>query len=191
MWHTLAGMSDLAHEPEPGRYDPEAILQRLPASERELFLSEYRSALDEAHEVWRYRQLQDALSRWNLIAVAASRPGYALALADASAGTGQYTPLEDVAARQAQWSAAWFSTPEPDAETIGLPAAQALTDRLAAAQVTSAISDPHIRRVTAGGLGLWSFRHDPDHHDQGARIGYGRVHHCAAGAHILRRAWAG
>lgn len=66
--------------------------------------------------VWRYRQLQDVLSRWNLIAVAASRPGY-----------GQYIPLEDAAARRARTTTStslrqswpWSASPLSGQRTAG------------------------------------------------------------------------
>ncbi|WP_369076983.1 DUF6247 family protein [Actinomadura madurae] len=46
----------LNHDHDP--LDPEDILRRLPYDERERFIRDYRSALDAAHELWRYRQLQ-------------------------------------------------------------------------------------------------------------------------------------
>ncbi len=80
--------------------DPQEILRRLPEAERERFLQEYRTALDAAHEVWRYRQLQDVLARWELVAAAMSKPGYRQARDDAKAGAGDYVSLEDVIARR-------------------------------------------------------------------------------------------
>lgn len=87
------------HDP-PGALDPERILRRLPEAERERFLSEYRAALDAAHEVWRWRHLQDVLTRWELVATATSKPGYAQALDEARTGAGAYVSLEDVKARR-------------------------------------------------------------------------------------------
>jgi hypothetical protein len=80
--------------------DPADILSHLPAGERELFLREYRAALDAAHEVWRYRQLQEVLGRWALVAAATSKPGYQGALEEVKAGRGQYSSLEEVIARR-------------------------------------------------------------------------------------------
>jgi hypothetical protein len=57
-------------------YDPDQIFGRLPASERAQFLQEYHSALDAAHEIWRYKQLQDFLHLWHLRAIAMSDPTY-------------------------------------------------------------------------------------------------------------------
>lgn len=87
------------HDP-PGTPDPERILHRLPEAERERFLSEYRTGLDAAHEVWRWRHLQELLTRWELVATAVSKPGYAQALDEARTGAGKYVSLEDVIARR-------------------------------------------------------------------------------------------
>ena len=87
------------HDP-PGAPDPERILRRLPEAERERFLREYRTALDAAHEVWRWRHLKELLAHWELVATATSKPGYAEALEDARTGAGQYVGLEDVIARR-------------------------------------------------------------------------------------------
>lgn len=59
--------------------DPAEILRVLPAESREQFLQEYRSALDAAHEVWRYRQLRDVLHLWRLRAQAYANPDFASA----------------------------------------------------------------------------------------------------------------
>ena len=87
------------HNP-PGLPDPERILRRLPEAERERFLGEYRTALDAAHEVWRWRHLQEVLARWELVATATSKPGYAQALEEARTGAGQYVSLEELIARR-------------------------------------------------------------------------------------------
>ncbi|WP_176611355.1 DUF6247 family protein [Actinomadura sp. WMMB 499] len=50
--------------------DPEDILRRLPRNERDRFIRDYHSALEAAHELWRYRQLQQVLRLWHLRAVA-------------------------------------------------------------------------------------------------------------------------
>jgi hypothetical protein len=57
-------------------YDPAEILRALPEAWHEQFLSEYHSALDAAHEVWRFRQLRDFLHAWRLRAVAFSDPEF-------------------------------------------------------------------------------------------------------------------
>lgn len=64
---------------EPSRdaaYEPEEILRRLPARWHEQFLSEYRSALDAAYDVWRFRQLRDVLHLWRLRAAALTHPDF-------------------------------------------------------------------------------------------------------------------
>jgi hypothetical protein len=94
-------MSELPVNDESGARDPASILRRLPESERESFLAEYRAALDAAHEVWRYRQLQDVLRRWDLIAFTTSRPGYAEALAEARNATGPGMSIDEITARRA------------------------------------------------------------------------------------------
>jgi uncharacterized protein DUF6247 len=92
-------MSQPVHAPVSAP-DPEQILSRLPEAERARFLSEYRTALDAAHEVWRYRQLQELLTRWDLIAAATSKPGYAQARDEARTGAGEYASLDEVIARR-------------------------------------------------------------------------------------------
>jgi hypothetical protein len=94
-------MSEMTAMSPDGQPDPVGIMHRLPAGERELFLAEYRAALDAAHEVWRYRQLQDVLARWNLVAVATSQPGYAEALSEARHATTPGVTLDQVTARRA------------------------------------------------------------------------------------------
>jgi hypothetical protein len=94
-------MSELPLEDESGTRDPAGILRRLPEPERVSFLAEYRAALDAAHEVWRYRQLQEVLRRWDLVAVTMSQPGYAEALAEARKATGPGVSIDDITARRA------------------------------------------------------------------------------------------
>lgn len=60
--------------------DPGEILRLLPATWREQFLSEYHSALDAAHDVWRFGELRDVLHLWRLRSVAYSEPGFEAAL---------------------------------------------------------------------------------------------------------------
>jgi Family of unknown function (DUF6247) len=94
-------MSELPLDDELGIRDPASILRRLPEPERESFLAEYRTALDAAHEVWRYRQLQEVLSRWNLVAIATSQPGYAEALLEARNATQPGVGIDEITARRA------------------------------------------------------------------------------------------
>ncbi|MEQ4203747.1 DUF6247 family protein [Actinopolymorpha sp. B17G11] len=56
--------------------DPADILRTLPDKWHAQFLSEYHSALDAAHEVWRFSQLQELLRRWRLHAIAVSSPAF-------------------------------------------------------------------------------------------------------------------
>ena len=97
----MAAMSEMPLRDGPGAPDPEDILLRLPEAERELFLAEYRAALDAAHEVWRYRQLQEVLTRWNLVAIATSQPGYAEALAEARDAATPGVTIDEITARRA------------------------------------------------------------------------------------------
>lgn len=60
-----------------GGLNPEDILRRLPPEERDRFVRDYHSALDAAHEMWRYRHLQEVLRLWHLRAAAYSRPDFA------------------------------------------------------------------------------------------------------------------
>ena len=62
------------------------------------------SHLAPAHEAWRWRHLQELLTRWELVAAAVSKPGYAQALGEARLGAGQYVTLEDVVTRRPQHS---------------------------------------------------------------------------------------
>jgi len=94
-------MSELPLDDESGSRDPASILRRLPESERESFLAEYRAALDAAHEVWRYRQLKEVLRRWNLVAVTTSQPGYTEALTEARSAIEPGLSIDEVAARRA------------------------------------------------------------------------------------------
>ncbi|MEV5574944.1 DUF6247 family protein [Spirillospora sp. NPDC052269] len=56
--------------------DPSEILKVLPESWHEAFLTEYREALEAAHEVWRWRQLRELLHLWRLRAAAYSTSGF-------------------------------------------------------------------------------------------------------------------
>ena len=77
---------------ERGPLDPEEILRRLPREERERFIREYRSALDAAHEIWRFRQPQDVLRLWHLRAVAYAQPDFKERAEQARTGSGDFTP---------------------------------------------------------------------------------------------------
>ncbi|GAA3573176.1 DUF6247 family protein [Kribbella ginsengisoli] len=82
--------------------DPSQILRLLPAKWHEQFLSEYRGALDAAHEVSRFPQLRDVLHLWRLRAAAYSDPGYDQALqATRDDRTDEFVPAE-------QAITAWF-----------------------------------------------------------------------------------
>jgi hypothetical protein len=56
--------------------DPAGILHLLPEKWHEQFLSEYHTALDAAHEVWRFKQLQELPHVWRLHAIAVSNPEF-------------------------------------------------------------------------------------------------------------------
>ena len=56
--------------------DPAGIMRALPERWHEQFLSEYHSALDAAHEVWRFQQLRELLRVWRLHAAAVSDPDF-------------------------------------------------------------------------------------------------------------------
>ncbi|GLZ04839.1 hypothetical protein Acsp03_23050 [Actinomadura sp. NBRC 104412] len=78
---------DVTAEPlENNPLDPEDILRRLPQDERERFIRDYRSALDAAHELWRYQQLQDVLRLWHLRATAYASPDFAQRAEQARSG---------------------------------------------------------------------------------------------------------
>ncbi|WP_067451147.1 DUF6247 family protein [Actinomadura macra] len=79
-----------------GPLDPDDILRRLPASERDRFIRDYRSALDAAHELWRYRQLQDVLRLWHMRAVAYAHPDFAERAEQARQGSGvEFVPADE------------------------------------------------------------------------------------------------
>jgi Family of unknown function (DUF6247) len=82
---------------DPGD-DPATIFDALPLSHREHFRVEYDQALDAAHDLARFKQVQTLLRRWRLRAIAYSRPGYEEAVQDAVQGRtdvfARYTPPE-------------------------------------------------------------------------------------------------
>jgi hypothetical protein len=83
-----------AERPGP---EPEDILRRLPPQERERFLRDYRAALEAAHEIWRYRQLQEVLRLWHLRASAYAQADFPQRAAEARVGgPGRFVPAQDV-----------------------------------------------------------------------------------------------
>jgi hypothetical protein len=80
--------------------DPEVILHRLPERERGLFLRQYRSAVDAAHEVAGYRTLQRFLYSWSLRVIAVSQAGYYEALEEVRSGTAETVPIGRVIAER-------------------------------------------------------------------------------------------
>ncbi|WP_407924518.1 DUF6247 family protein [Actinomadura physcomitrii] len=80
---------------DPGE-DPAAIYDALPWSHREQFRAEYDQALDAAHDLARFKQVQPLLRQWRLRAIAYSRPGLEEAVQDALQGREdafvRYTP---------------------------------------------------------------------------------------------------
>jgi hypothetical protein len=81
--------------------DPAVILAKLPERERERFLTEYRLAAEAAaHGVWRYKQLQELLQTWSVIAVAVNKPGYYEAVEEAWTATASGMTLEEIIVRR-------------------------------------------------------------------------------------------
>jgi len=70
---------------DPGE-DPAAIFDALPSSHRARFRAEYDEALDAAHDLARFKQVQALLRQWRLRAIAYARPGYEEAVQDALQG---------------------------------------------------------------------------------------------------------
>jgi hypothetical protein len=79
--------------------DPERILRELPERERERerenFLSQYREALDGAHDPAGWKHLRRVLRLWSWMVIAANQPGYYEAREQALARTGEGMLLED------------------------------------------------------------------------------------------------
>ncbi|MEV5412938.1 DUF6247 family protein [Thermopolyspora sp. NPDC052614] len=82
---------------DPGE-DPAAIFDALPLSHRAQFRAEYDQALEAAHDLARFKQVQVLLRQWRLRAIAYARPGYEEAVQDAIQGRAdmfaRYTPQE-------------------------------------------------------------------------------------------------
>ena len=76
--------------------DPEAILRDLPERERAEFLRQYHQAVDAAHDLAGYRQLQRLMRAWRLTAIAVSQAGYYEELEEVRNGTAQTSPAEHV-----------------------------------------------------------------------------------------------
>lgn len=90
-------MSEQPVTPAVAAPDPERIANHLPEPEREQFLQEYHAALDAAHEIWRYRQLQDVLRSWSLVAAAYAQPDFAARKAEAKhPRPGQFRPASEI-----------------------------------------------------------------------------------------------
>jgi hypothetical protein len=89
------------HEDDPR--DPAVILGNLPPRERDRFLREYQTTAEAAaHEVWRYRELQEFLQRWRLLAEAYSKPDFRERKTEVEAGIGEYVSMEEILARRDQ-----------------------------------------------------------------------------------------
>lgn len=76
--------------------DPVEILSVLPARFHAQFLAEYDAAAAGARRPEQYRHLYDVLRLWRLRAAAYSDPGYDERLESARAGSGDWTPIEQV-----------------------------------------------------------------------------------------------
>jgi hypothetical protein len=84
------------HE-EPDPRDPQVIHNRLPEQARAKFLAEYESAaVDAAHDLTRYRALQELLQTWRLLAAAYAKRDFHQRYEDVRAGVGQDIPMDEV-----------------------------------------------------------------------------------------------
>lgn len=88
------------HE-EPDPRDPQVIHDQLPAEVRPAFLSEYRAAVDAAHDPAGYHALQDTLQTWRLLAAAYAKPDFHQRYEDVRAGVGEYVSMDEVFAHRA------------------------------------------------------------------------------------------
>lgn len=88
------------HEHEPDPRDPQVILGRLPEQARPAFLTEYRAAVDAAHDPAGYRKLQQTLQHWSVLTVAYAKPDFEQRYDEVSSGAGDYLTLEEVVARR-------------------------------------------------------------------------------------------
>jgi Family of unknown function (DUF6247) len=89
----LGGVSaEQVHHQDP--YDPEVILERLPAQERAEFLRQYQEAVEAAHDPAGYKRLRQVLHMWSLAVVATSRSGYYEDLGAVRMGTARTVPAE-------------------------------------------------------------------------------------------------
>ncbi|MFC4056087.1 DUF6247 family protein [Actinomadura syzygii] len=84
---------------DPDPRDPQVIHDWLPAAERPEFLREYRDALEAASEdIAKYKDLQDVLTHWLVIADALNDPRYREALERARTAETPGISLDEVAA---------------------------------------------------------------------------------------------
>lgn len=88
------------HEHEPDPRDPQVILGRLPEQARPFFLTEYRAAVDAAHDPAGYRALQEMLRLWSIRVVAYSKPDYYSRMDEVREGRGEYTTMEEILERR-------------------------------------------------------------------------------------------
>lgn len=86
------------HEDDPR--DPQVILGALPERARDAFLTEYRAAVDAAHDPAGYRKLQEMLQHWSVLAVAYAKPDFWERVEDVRTGRGEYTTLEEMLERR-------------------------------------------------------------------------------------------
>jgi hypothetical protein len=86
--------------------DPQVILRDLPERERPEFLRQYLAAVDAAHDLAGYRQLQRLLHAWRLTVIATRQPGYYEELDAARHGTARTVPADAVPAWRDRWAAA-------------------------------------------------------------------------------------
>jgi hypothetical protein len=84
------------HE-EPDPQDPLVIHDRLPEAARAKFLAEYEAAaVDAAHDLTRYRALQELLQTWRILAAAYDNPDFHSRYQDITAGVGEYVSMSEV-----------------------------------------------------------------------------------------------
>lgn len=86
---------------EPDPRDPQVIHDRLPTQVRATFLTEYHTAVDEAHTFAGYRALQDLLRSWYVRSVAYAKPDFQQRYEEIRDGVGAFSTLEEVMSRYA------------------------------------------------------------------------------------------
>jgi hypothetical protein len=89
-------VSALSADPAPPSdpLDPELILSALPTREREMFLTQYRQAVNDALDPAGWKELRRFLRLWAKRALAVGQPGYYQARDAARQGTGGGMALE-------------------------------------------------------------------------------------------------